>query len=372
MSEGLFIGLSSGASRDGVDAVLVNFTRGSIDLLHARHHPHPVAVRQALNQLCETGQPPTARLTSLLDESLGRFFARIAQDLVREAGMEMRDVRAIGSNGHNVWYTPDGDKPANIHLGDGRLMAKNGGTTVVTGFCNADIAAGGRGAPLTPLLHRQLFYTEAEDRVVVSINGISSLTLLPASGQVEASDCGPGLCLMDAWAMSHLYESRDETGKWAAKGTVHVHLLENMLRDPCLDQARAESIPPGYFNLSWLDARLAKSGLAGNETAPADVQATLTELTALAIQRRLVTNPLPGRLLVCGDGAHNRFLLGRIAAALPDVVVNTTAKHGADPDWVESLLFAWLARERIAGREQDTTSITGAGQTVLLGDIFEP
>jgi anhydro-N-acetylmuramic acid kinase len=140
-----------------------------------------------------------------------------------------------------------------------------------------------------------------------------------------------------------------------------------MLRDPYFSQPPPKSTGLEYFNLRWLE-----SMLAGNEPVVTDVQTTLAELTALTITHSLQAESLPKRLLVCGGGAHNTHLLGRLAAALPDVVVDTTARYGADPDWVGGLLFAWLARERLAGRASNTPPITGAAHPVLLGDIFEP
>ncbi len=367
MTDELFIGLLSGTSRDGVDAVLVNFTHGSMDLLHARCTPYPAAIRQTLDRLLESGQAPDDGMTGLLDESLGRFFARVAQDLVREAGMEMRDIRAIGSHGQNVWHAPCADQPVSTQLGNGRLMTRNTGVTVVADFRSADVAAGGQGAPLAPLLHRQLFHTEQEDRAIVNIGGIASLTLLPASGELSGFDCGPGVCLMDAWTLRHLQKTHDEAGRWAAKGQVNRALLQRMLRDEYFELPSPKSTGLEHFNMAWLENMLAENG-----TGAVDVQTTLAELTALTIARALPDATLPKRLLVCGGGAHNTHLLARIAAALPEVVVDTTSRYGADPDWVEGLLFAWLARERVQGRVQDTPPITGAGHPVLLGDIFEP
>jgi anhydro-N-acetylmuramic acid kinase len=238
---------------------------------------------------------------------------------------------------------------------------------VVTDFRSADIAAGGQGAPLAPLLHRELFYEQGEDRAIVNIGGIAKLTLLPASGPVTVFDSGPGVCLMDAWTMRHLQKPFDEAGSWAARGKVDTQLLDELLQDPYFPQTPPKSTGLEHFNINWLERML-----AGNGPGATDVQATLAELTALAIARSLPVKPLPKRLLVCGGGAHNTFLLSRIAAALPEVVVDTTARYGADPDWVEGLLFAWLARERLAGRVLDTAAITGATHPVLLGAIFEP
>jgi anhydro-N-acetylmuramic acid kinase len=175
------------------------------------------------------------------------------------------------------------------------------------------------------------------------------------------------MCLMDAWTMRHLQKPCDEAGRWASKGHVIHGLLQRMLQDHYFDLPPPKSTGLEYFNMGWLENILAEHVIGA-----ADLQATLAELTALAIARSLAGGPLPRRLLVCGCGARNTYLLGRLAAALPDAVVDRTARYGADPDWIEALLSAWLARERLAGRLQNTAPISGASQPVLLGDIFEP
>jgi anhydro-N-acetylmuramic acid kinase len=117
----------------------------------------------------------------------------------------------------------------------------------------------------------------------------------------------------------------------------------------------------------WLN-----KALADESPKPVDVQATLAELTAQSVANSLADITSPERLLVCGGGAHNAYLMRRIAAALPDTIVESTARYGAEPDWVKGLLFAWLARERLSESAQDTRLITGAHQPVLLGDIHKP
>jgi len=362
-----FIGMLSGTSRDGVDTVLVNFSRGSMSILHANCVPYPPAIRQKLDQLLETGKRPSSNETSLLDETLGRFFARTAQNLVREAGMEIRDIRAIGSHGQNVWHEPWGENPVSIQLGRPDLIAKNTSTTTVGNFRSADVQAGGQGAPLASLLHQQIFHDNKEDRAVLNIGGIANLTILPAKGGVTGFDCGPGNCLMDAWTRRHLQKDYDNNGRWAARGKVDPDLLESLLQDPYFNQPPPKSTGLEHFNISWLDKVLGDSSLQ-----EVDVQTTLAELTALSIANSLRDSGIPTRLLVCGGGMHNAFLIRRLAAALPDVIVESTGRYGTDPDWVEGLLFAWLARERLDERLQDTTPITGAGNAVLLVDIHEP
>lgn len=364
------IGMLSGTSRDGVDAVLVNFSHGAMKLLHATCTPYPSAIKFTLDQLIETGMPPGRGVATVLDENLGKFFARVAQNLVREAGMEMRDIRVIGSHGQTVWHDPDAETPVTIQLGKAALIARGTNTTVVANFRGADLQAGGQGAPLAPLYHQQIFRHDEEDRAVLNLGGIANLTLLPANenrGEVSGHDCGPGNCLMDGWTRRHLQRDYDDAGRWASKGNIDQKLLQNLLADPYFKLPAPKSTGLEYFNMSWLDNLLSNFSLS-----EVDVQATLTELTAISVATSLRQSGEPMRLLVCGGGVHNTFLLRRIAAVLPDVIIESTTRYGADPDWVEGLLFAWLARERLNEHPQNTPPITGASMPVLLGDIHLP
>lgn len=362
-----YVGMLSGTSRDGVDAVLVNFSHGSMRILHATCVQYPAALRQKLDQLLETHKAPTIDVAGALDEQLGRFFARVAQNLVAEAGMEMRDINAIGSHGQNVWHQPGGDQPVSLQLGNPAIIAKNTSTVTVGNFRTADVNAGGQGAPLAPLLHLQMFQNDQEDRAVLNIGGIANLTLLPASGGVSGFDTGPGNCLMDAWTMRHLQKTYDDNGRWAASGQIDDELLQRLLQDGYFQQAPPKSTGLEHFNMSWLE-----SALSGLDTSPADVQSTLAELTVNSITQSLRQNGGAKRLMVCGGGTHNAHLMKRLSAALPEVIVETTSRYGVDPDWVEGLLFAWLARERVNQQAQNTPPITGAAHEVLLGDIHQP
>jgi anhydro-N-acetylmuramic acid kinase len=218
-----------------------------------------------------------------------------------------------------------------------------------------------------PLLHREIFRSETENRAILNIGGIANLTILPARGGVAGFDCGPGNCLMDEWTRLQLQKDYDDHGRWAAKGEIATDLLERMLADPYFSRPAPKSTGLEYFNMAWLEQMLGQM-----PPTAVNVQTTLAELCALTISSSLGESGLPDRLLVCGGGVHNDYLMLRIAAALPDVVVESTARHGTDPDWVEGLLFAWLARERLSGRTQDTAPITGAQHTVLLGEIHQP
>lgn len=363
MNEALFIGLISGTSRDGVDAALVNIRDERIELLHALCNPYPPAITRDLDALLASPAEPVAAKTATLDDHLARFFALTARELVAQAGMQPHDIRAIGSHGQTVWHQPAGPRPRSIQLGKGDLIARHTGITTVSDFRTADIRAGGQGAPLAPLLHRRLFYSPDENRVILNIGGIANITHLHADGSVSGFDCGPGNCLMDAWIRHVSGQRYDKSGAWAASGQVHEDLLASLLTDPYFDLPAPKSTGIEYFNLAWLESRIGALDIP----AP-DLQCTLTELTAASIVRSL-EGSLPDRLLVCGGGVHNAYLLFRLGRLLPDTVVESTLKQGTDPDWVEAVLFAWLASERLAERPQDTRTITGAQTPALLGRI---
>ncbi len=355
----------SGTSRDGFDSVLVNFCNGKMEILHALCAPYPIAIKQMLEKLLETGKPPGDDLTKLLDETLGRFIARTAQNLVREAGMEMRDITAIGSHGQNVWHQPGGVTPVSIQLGDPRLIAKGTGSTVVANFRSADVNRGGQGAPLAPLLHDKIFRDDKEDRAVLNVGGIANITMLPCNGGISGFDCGPANCLMDGWTRRHLQKDFDNDGAWASKGSVNAALLERLLSDSYFRLPVPKSTGLEHFNPDWLD-----SMLKGIDLEPVDVQATLAELTAQSIANSLLEAGGTRRLLVCGGGVQNSYLMRRIRSNLPEIIVESTARYGVDPNWVEGLLFAWLARERLNDRKQNTPPITGASEPLLLGSIY--
>jgi len=366
VAESLYLGLISGTSRDGVDAALVSFEEGQPNLLHAFCQPYPAAIRADLDRMIEAGRAPDPGKAAALDELLGRFFARCAMELADEAGVERRDIRAIGCHGQTVWHQPGGERPVSMQLGSGSVIARTTGITTVTDFRRADLKAGGQGAPLAPLLHRELFHSGEEHRAVLNLGGIANLTLLDTDGGVQGFDTGPGNCLLDAWIRQCHDQAYDEGGAWAASGTVSADLLERLLEDPYFEKQPPKSTGLEHFNLHWLLQRIGES-----ELATADVQRTLVELTVESIARAL-DGQQPERLLVCGGGVHNAFLMARLKDRLGDYPVESTADHGVDPDWVEAILFAWLARERVAERALDTGPITGARQPVLLGKIYGP
>jgi anhydro-N-acetylmuramic acid kinase len=361
----IFIGLMSGTSVDGIDAALVEFSPGP-RLLCARTYPLPEALAAQVLQVSQSQGAVELDLLGQLDTRMGKALAEAALDLLRESGAAVGTIRAIGSHGQTLRHRPYGDAPFTMQVGDGNVIAELTGIATVADFRRRDVAAGGQGAPLVPAFHAATLHSRIEDRAVLNIGGIANLTLLPASGPVRGFDTGPGNGLMDAWCLRHRGERFDRGGAFAATGTCSSALLERLLAEPWLALPPPKSTGRDHFHADWLDAKLTGLGLS-----PDDVQATLNRFTAQSIADALVRQmPACRRVLVCGGGVHNPVLMANLSAALPGVVVESTAGQGLDPDFVEAMAFAWLARESCANRPGNLAAVTGARGPRVLGCIY--
>jgi len=362
-SSDLYIGLISGTSRDGVDAALVSIDHHRTTVHSALCHPYPATISESLAQLLRTGSKPCETTMKSLDLELADHFSATVAKLLSEAGVAAGEIKAIGSHGQTVWHDPDGPIPETIQLGSlQRIFAKTGIVTVGN-FRVADVLAGGQGAPLAPLLHQALFRPAKGCRVVLNLGGIANISVIDEKGSVSGYDTGPANCLMDGWIQSCRKQPFDRDGTWAAGGRVNEQLLARLLMDPYFEKAPPKSTGLEYFHLHWLEQYTRDQAIDER-----DMQATLAELTAVSVARSIRVSH-PGDVLVCGGGVHNVNLIKRLRANLPGVPLRSTAVAGLDPDWVEAVLFAWLARERLAQRPQDTRTITGARHSVLLGEV---
>ncbi|MFC3552380.1 anhydro-N-acetylmuramic acid kinase [Lysobacter cavernae] len=373
---GLFVGLISGTSADGIDAALVRFDDAGVavapqcELLLGRTYPWQDALRTRLVELGQGGDARSLEELGTLDVQVAEAFAEATRQLLDEAGVAPAQVRAIGSHGQTVRHRPDGARhdgqhPFTWQLGDGNVIAERSGIATVADFRRRDVAAGGHGAPLLPALHATLLHSAAEDRAVLNLGGIANVTLLPATGAVRGFDTGPANCLMDAWCLRHTGRAFDADGAFAAQGRLDAELLARLLDEPWFVLPPPKSTGREQFHLDWLQARL-----RGGE-APADVQATLLELSAVTVADALrAQQPQTRRVLACGGGVRNARLLERIAAQWPETVLESTARYGVDPDFVEAMGFAWLARQTLAGLPGNLPSVTGARGPRVLGAVY--
>lgn len=359
-----YVGLMSGTSLDGVDAVLADIgPSGQVRLLHTHYLPYAGTLRAQLLAL-HVPQPDEIHLAACAANELARLYATAVKSVLDDFP---GTVRAIGCHGQTLRHRPmDG---YTLQIGNAALLVELTGITVIADFRSRDIAAGGQGAPLVPAFHAQVLRHPDIHRVVANIGGIANLTDLPVNGLVRGWDTGPGNMLLDAWIRRHNGTHYDRDGAWAASGTVHPGLLMALMRHPYLQSSPPKSAGREQFNLDWLDATLNHMDVAVD---PVDVQATLVELTATSLVDA-IKRECPGtqELYLCGGGAHNGALTQRISALLPNKLsVATTAALGIDPDWVEALAFAWLARQTLHHVPGSLPAVTGARGERILGAIY--
>jgi len=357
-----YIGLMSGTSLDGVDAVLAEARGTRVRFHDSAHLRYPVALRTHLLALHETGSDELRR-AALLANQLTDLYAAAARKLLARARISTRAVTAIGCHGQTVRHQPR--LGYTTQLVNGARLAERTGIAVVCDFRSRDIAAGGEGAPLVPTFHDAMFHSTRNGRVIVNVGGIANLTRLPARGTVIGFDCGPGNGLLDAWIRHKQHKSFDASGKWAASGRVIPRLLRKLLAHPYFRRRPPKSTGRDEFHLRWV-----QRALTGSER-PADVQATLLELAATTIARAVRDHGGGAReVFICGGGARNRALLARLAALLPGKRIATTAAIGIEPGHVEALAFAWLARQALRHRPGNLPSVTGARGARVLGAIY--
>ena len=367
----LYVGLMSGTSLDGVDVAIVDFTQSPPQLHFCSTTAYSDSVRDRLLALCRSQTTSLDELYSL-DAELGEIYAEVVNAALKKAGIPPQQIVAIGCHGQTIRHSPDSAVPYTAQIGDPNRIAVRTGIDTVADFRRKDIALGGQAAPLAPAFHRFLFRSSKENRAVINIGGISNISYLPAdhSAPILGFDTGPGNTLLDYWTDQHCNTPFDEGGAWARTGAVNNELLARMLdAEPYFRQAAPKSTGTEYFNPGWLMTFL--NNAASKSLNPADVQTTLVELTVRTIAAALIELPSGiQNCYLCGGGARNLYLMERLALALPECTVNTTANLGLDPDFVEASAFAWLARERVNLRAGNIPEVTRAQQTTILGGIY--
>lgn len=360
----LYIGLMSGTSADGIDAALVDFSTTPAKLVATHYTPYDKQLKQTILALAQPGQDEINRLGHL-DATLGQAFAQATQALLKAAELSPDQIQGIGSHGQTVRHLPG---VFSLQIGDPNIIAAKTGITTIADFRRKDIALGGQGAPLVPAFHREVLGSAKHHRAVVNIGGMANVSLLPAnSDDVLGFDTGPGNVLLDAWIGQHQQQTHDENGAWGKQGRVNPDLLAALLADPYFQLPAPKSTGREYFNLDWLNAALTPHA----KLAPADVQATLTCLTAQTIVDAITAHFSEGDILVCGGGAYNDYLMETLTGlAAPQLSVSTTTDHGIPANWMEAMAFAWLAKQTLNQQAGNLPSVTGASRLAVLGGVY--
>jgi anhydro-N-acetylmuramic acid kinase len=363
-----FIGLMSGTSMDGVDAVIADIK--PTGRLLGQGHVHlamPGDLRAELLLLNQSGTDEIHR-AALATNALMQLYTRAVVRVLAVAGVPATAISALGAHGQTVRHRPgefDGTGYT-TQLVNGALLAELTGIDVVCDFRSRDVAAGGQGAPLVPAFHAACFAHPEQDVAVLNLGGIANLTLLPAHGPVLGLDTGPGNVLMDLWVQRHGGQAYDADGAWAAGGQVDDALLARLLQDEYFHRVPPKSTGRDHFHAAWLTPQT-RPGMA-----PQAVMATLAELTAASVCTALLQHaPRTTRVLVCGGGAHNSHLMHRLRTRMgPGISVQSSQEAGVPPDQVEALAFAWLASAFMGRRAGNLPAVTGARGARVLGALY--
>ena len=374
IAEELFIGLMSGTSMDGIDAALVAFVASDKSPAGANAEPRLRVVetlftefdkttRQAINEAAQNNQSLWCNQDSPLHKSLAPLYASACDNLLKKADVPASKISAIANHGQTVRHEPNARTPFSLQLGDGQILADLTGIKTITQFRQADLAAGGQGAPLMPAFHKAVF-ADYKNAFILNIGGISNVTCL--ADPVIGFDTGPGNILMDAWCEKHTGKRYDRDAQWAKSGKLNRTLLDTLMSDPYLAMQPPKSTGREHYHLEWLEKQCLHSLNAE------DVQRTLCEFTAASIAQHI--NPYKCgsscEVLVCGGGANNPLLLERLKVRLPEWNVLLTSDRGVSEDYLEAMAFAWLARQRIHNQPNNMPSVTGAKRKASLGVLY--
>ncbi|HCB68388.1 MAG TPA: anhydro-N-acetylmuramic acid kinase [Methylophilaceae bacterium] len=357
----LFIGLMSGTSLDGMDAVLVNFgkTPQDIKIMGHSYVPYEDAIKEALLRLHSPN-------TNELEESLiiGNTISKKAYEaidaLLKKTSITSKDIKAIGFHGQTVRHQPQ--KGFTLQIGNPALLAELSNINVIADFRSRDVAASGQGAPLVPAFHHEIFSHPTTYRAILNIGGIANVTLLNPKTSVSGFDTGPGNLLLDHWSKTHLHRAFDENGTWAKEGKLIKTLLDAFFEDSYFEKTAPKSTGRDYFNEAWLNKHLQKS------YAAQDIQRTLLELTASSIAKAIDSNI--SEIYLCGGGALNIFLVERLKTLMPKTHIQLTDVLGIPTQYVEAAAFAWLAKQTLFLKPGNIPEVTGAKGLRILGALY--
>lgn len=359
----IYVGMMSGTSMDGVDAVACVFNEKGCQFIARSFEPYSDMLRESLLSLCQTGPDEVFRMQNGANE-IAKIYAKAFNKLLTDSGLNYKNIRAIGAHGQTIRHNPQ--IGASTQLINGALLAELTKTDVITDFRSRDLAAGGEGAPLVPAFHKWVLSGDVP-RGILNIGGISNLTVLPERGsddEVLGFDCGPGNVLMDAWIEKVNHVRYDQDAVWARSGKVIPQLLESLKQEKFFSLVPPKSTGRELFNLPWLEARL-------NGEKPEDVQRTLVSFTAETVTDAIRNfAPHVKELRVCGGGAKNPLMISELALLNPELFVTTTADLGVDPQDVEGLAFAWLAYRFDRRESGNLPSATGASGSRILGCLY--
>ena len=366
---GYFVGAISGTSIDGLDLAIIDVDVDTVTIEHATTVPFPKHLHANLVGLT-TNASEDLVLLGRTHAELGSFIGAQVARFVSESGFTTNDIVAIGSHGQTICHAPDGRFNFSHQIGDATRIAAVTGINTVADFRSADIASGGQGAPLVPILHDRIFRSKHRARSIVNIGGICNVTFLPMDlkQSILGFDTGPGNALLDAWTL-HEFDCRyDHNGELARSGTVIDELLAELLDDSWLSVPPPKSTGKEYFNLHYIQHKIRATKI---NTKPKNVLTTLTEFTALTLSRAIKQwCCTSGEVIACGGGRLNEFLMHRLEHHLSNHAVRLCDDLGINGDAVEAATFGYLAYLFVNKEPGNIPTVTGANRERVLGCLY--
>lgn len=379
----LVIGLMSGTSVDGIDAVLVEIInsglRTKIKQLHFKTYPYPKGLKELIlkNSLKESSNvEDICRLNFLI----GKLFAKSAINLCKDYGVSIKEIDLIGSHGQTIQHLPQKVKmfgeeiKATLQIGDPSVIAKLTGVPTVGDFRVGDIALGGEGAPLVPYFDFVMFRSNKINRALLNLGGISNITYLKKNCRMEdviAFDTGPGNILIDLLVKKFFNKIFDKDGKIASKGYVNQELLKKIFSvDKFIKLKPPKSTGREYYNENFI-----LKSMSGFENLPKkDILATFSDYTAFAIffnyKKYLQKEGEIKELLVSGGGSNNKFLMESLKKYFGEsVIVKKIESENIEVDSKEAVCFALFANETISENPVNLPKVTGSSTKTILGKI---
>ena len=383
-AERYIIGLMSGTSLDGLDIALCKIKgSGKATVTSLEKFVSLPYDRIFQDQIRQVFAKRTIDLQVLcgLNALIGRKHAALIIEALQQWGLDKADVDLIASHGQTVYHAPqqltkdDAFPNSTLQIGDGDHIAVLTGIITLSDFRQKHIAAGGEGAPLAAYGDFLLFTDSLENRILLNIGGISNFTFLPATATdraAYATDLGPGNTMMNQYCLQQFGLEMDQDAQIAATGSVCEALLEQLMQEEFLGLAFPKTTGPELFNLAYLTKAQERSN--SQDIPAADVLATLNLFSAQAIMQGILkaTAGLANiAVYISGGGLHNPLLVENIKKGLPGIKVSSFGALGIDPDAKEACLFAVLANETIAGKQDSLNGIKDA-PAAYMGKISLP
>lgn len=370
----LAIGLMSGTSLDGVDAILVNIEKQQYKQIKFITLPYEQSFKQKIMRNLSNDTAKLSEISSLNFE-LGHRFVDAIDLLLKDTQYSYNDISFVASHGQTIWHDPKGEKctnavPSTLQIGEPSVISYKTGIKTVSNFRTMDVAAGGEGAPLVPYTEYALFRSENKNIILQNIGGISNLTYLPKKCQIQdvvSFDTGPGNIMIDYFVNKYFKKPYDENGNIASRGQVIKQVFEYLKEDSFIYQNPPKSTGREQYSVEMMEQIDKKFDF--NKYKKEDIICTFTYFTAYCIAYHY-NNYLKNidLVIVNGGGSHNKFIL-KILKELTNLKIITGEEFGIDSDGKEALAFVILGHQTLLNKPSNVCSVTGAKDYVILGNI---